>query len=478
MMNMKRWLILWLFFSVAYVSLKAQHQDLQEKPKIWNGDRPAGKDSLSILSAFRNGKVNGHFRYFYSATDNTDDLTDYYAHAAGGGLRFETAEFHRLRFAVSGFYVFNLASSDLGARDPLSGAVNRYEIGLFDIANPSNKGEISRLEEFYLKYRVGKKNYITFGKQLINTPFINLQDGRMRPTQVQGLWSEWHSVPKTDIYAGWLYSIAPRGTSVWYRLEESIGVYPAGINPDGSKSGYKGNVHSKGAALLGLRYKLKENIGFQFWNLFTENIFNSILLQSDASFHLNDQLDIITGLQAIRQDKTGNGGSENVNEAYFNNDKGAFTFGARLGLKSSVNEWTVNFNRITKEGRYLMPREWGRDPFYTFMPRERNEGYGDLTALTIQYKWADPKKPWQIGLAGGYFDMPDIRNTKLNKYAMSSYSQINIDLRYRFSEFLEGTEAQLLVVRKIAADDHFENPAHVINKVDMTLINAVINFRF
>jgi hypothetical protein len=32
-----------------------------------------------------------------------------------------------------------------------------------------------------------------------------------------------------------------------------------------------------------------------------------------------------------------------------------------------------------------MPREWGRDPFYTFMPRERNEGYGDVNADIDKY---------------------------------------------------------------------------------------------
>jgi hypothetical protein len=31
-----------------------------------------------------------------------------------------------------------------------------------------------------------------------------------------------------------------------------------------------------------------------------------------------------------------------------------------------------------------MPREWGRDPFY-FMPRERNEGYGDVNAIMTKY---------------------------------------------------------------------------------------------
>ena len=33
---------------------------------------------------------------------------------------------------------------------------------------------------------------------------------------------------------------------------------------------------------------------------------------------------------------------------------------------------------------FLMPREWGREPFYTFLPRERNEGLGGVNAWTCQ----------------------------------------------------------------------------------------------
>jgi hypothetical protein len=60
-------------------------------------------------------------------------------------------------------------------------------LALFDLEDPGNKANMDRLEELYLKYNF-KKSEIIFGKQLINTPFINLQDGRMRPTGVEGLW--------------------------------------------------------------------------------------------------------------------------------------------------------------------------------------------------------------------------------------------------------------------------------------------------
>ena len=49
----------------------------------YKGKEQVEKDTASILSAFKHGKVNGHFRYFFMATNNTRNLTDYYANAAG-----------------------------------------------------------------------------------------------------------------------------------------------------------------------------------------------------------------------------------------------------------------------------------------------------------------------------------------------------------------------------------------------------------
>ena len=59
-----------------------------------------------------------------------------------------------------------------------------------------------------------------------------------------------------------------------------------------------------------------------------------------------------------------------------------------MGWKNNRWETTLNYNRITTHGRYLMPREWGRDPFFTFFPRERNEGLGDVHAIVgkLNYK--------------------------------------------------------------------------------------------
>jgi ribonucleoside-diphosphate reductase alpha chain len=39
-----------------------------------------------------------------------------------------------------------------------------------------------------------------------------------------------------------------------------------------------------------------------------------------------------------------------------------------------------------------MPREWGRDPFYTFLMGERNEGLGDVYAFALKSKYSSAYK--------------------------------------------------------------------------------------
>jgi hypothetical protein len=270
--HLKFWLLavtLWL----AAGNLFAQHQEIGEKPTIWQDKEKLTKDTNNLLQAFKRGSINGHLRYFFMATDNDEGLTDYHAHAAGGGIKFETAPIKGFQMGISGFFTFNLASSPLGDPDPKTGAANRYEIGLFDQQDPYNTSDIDRLEELFLKYSF-KKNHITIGKQLINTPFINLQDGRMRPTEVNGIWSELHS-GKTKWEGGLIKQISPRGTVRWFNVGESIGIYPMGVDLRGERSAYRGYTRTKGLGMLGLTNTSLKYITLQAWHLYVHNIFNT-----------------------------------------------------------------------------------------------------------------------------------------------------------------------------------------------------------
>jgi hypothetical protein len=457
-------------------SLHAQHQELNEKPATWNPGADQVTDTTSILNAFKTGTFNGSFRYFFMATDNKPGLTDYYANAAGGGLRYETAKFHGFQFAISGYYIFNVGSSDLGMPDSITGLTNRYEIGLFDLEDPENKKDIDRLEEFYLKYNY-KKSSLIFGRQLLNTPFINLQDGRMRPSEVEGFYAEINEIKNLKIEGGWLYSFSPRSTTKWYRAEKSIGIYSVGVNPDGSKSQYKNNLSSGGVFILGTQYQASKNLKLQFWDVLIDNILNTALLQADLQLPAINKSNYLIAAQVIRQDAVNNGGNDDPSKTYAQKGSAAITFGLKASWKSNRLETSVNYNQITSEGRYLMPREWGRDPFFTFLPRERNEGLGDAKAIMIKTSYIF-NKHLRTSLAAGYYKLPDVKNIALNKYGFPSYTQINGDVRYSFSGVLKGLEAQALIAAKINEGETYENDRYTFNKVGMVNYNIVLNYLF
>lgn len=457
--------------------LRAQHQEVPEASALWKGGSKNTEDSTTLLYAFKKGQMHGHFRYFFMATDNQPGLSDYYANAIGGGIKYETAPFHGFQFGVSGFFVYNIGSSNLVKADPVTNQTNRYEIGLFDLADPSNKRDIDRLEELYLKYS-HKQTKITFGKQQINTAFINLQDGRMRPTNIGGIYAEVNEWKHTRLEAGFFYHISPRSTVEWFKIGESIGVYPQGVNPDGTRSDYAGNLKTKGLALLGIQQELNKNLKLRVSNLFVENIFNSLLLQADFTYPTSERSKWLASFQAIRQDAVADGGNPDPAKTYVTKGSHSQSFGAKLGWQGARWYSSVNYNRITAAGRYLMPREWGRDPFFTFLPRERNEGLGDVHAFSIRTGYSIPKIRLKSELGLGYYRLPDVLNYRLNKYGLPSYAQLNIDLRYEFNGLLKGLESQFLYVYKARTGDTYDNERYVINKVNMSVWNLVFNYHF
>ena len=455
----------------------AQHHELSDQPVMWKGKPQDVLDSTSLLYAFKTGTTAGHFRYFFSQTTNEGALSDYFANAVGGGLRFETNSFHHFQFAVSGFYFFNIGSSQLHNPDPATGALSRYEIGLFDVENPDNHEDMDRLEELYLKYNL-KKGHLILGKQLINTPLINIQDGRMRGTGVEGVWLDQQLAKKWRFQGGLLTSISPRSTTKWYNGAESIGLYSQGVNPDGTPSNFKGNIEMPYVAVASFTWKPLQNFEYQAWDYHLPGLLNSTFQQAvhHAQFK---RMKWQNGAQFMRQWALADGGNADQSMTYIARGAKSMTFGFRSELEFANWHYSLNYNRITAEGRYLFPREWGRDPFFTFMPRERNEGLGDVHAFVAKIENQDPSSIWRkSGFSFGYFQLPDVQNFALNKYGMPSYLQANLDLRVQLEKLMHGLEGQLLLVAKYGVGDTFNNPKYQINKVNLLMTNFVLNYHF
>lgn len=410
------------------------------------------------------------------ATDNARQLQDYYALAAGGGLNYQTAAFHGFRFGLGGIFQYNLASN-LEKHDSTTNASNRYEIGLFDITDPANRKNLDRLEDLWLRYE-WKKSQITLGQQIVQTPFINPQDGRMRPTMVSGLWAEINRVKHTKIEGGWLWSVSPRSTVKWYSVGHSIGIYPKGLNPDGTSSGYPENLESKGIGLLGITREVGSRMRVQLWNQYVDNIFNTALIQTDFTHPLRNGHKILLGLQWTHQNALSAGGHEDQTRTYFPKGARSNVISAQAGWQRNGWQALAAWTHTTADGRFLNPREWGREPFYTFMTRERIEGSGDVNAVTARVNWQPAGNKWRFEAAYGRFYLPDIKNISLNKYGFPAYEQFNFDVRYAFGGALKGLRAQFLYVYKGRLGAVYGNDKYVINKVDVGLFNLILNYTY
>ena len=169
--------------------------------------------------------------------------------------------------------MYNLFSSKINEVDSTTLQPNRYEVGLFDITNHNNKNDLDRLEELFIKYTYSKSS-VTVGKININTPFLNPQDGRMRPTSEEGVWLSVLESKKIGFNGGWIWEISPRSTVEWFSLANSMGVYPSGVGVDGKKANYFENVESAGMAIANVYFNPTEKIKINVWNGFLDNVMN------------------------------------------------------------------------------------------------------------------------------------------------------------------------------------------------------------
>lgn len=464
-------IFLWFAYDPALAQEKAEELEQPQDHHLVLKE----KDSVCLETCFLKAHWEAHMRTFFMSTVNEGALKDDYALAAGAGIGLLTQPLYGFQFGMSGFFIYNLSSSDLTKPDPSTKAGNRYEVGLFDIENPSNKNDLDRLEELYVKYNVSK-SAITLGKININTPFVNPQDGRMRPTLEEGVWLNIHESKRIGFNGGWLWDISPRSTIRWFKVSESIGINPMGFNTDGSKSNYAGNITSKGLAIGNVYYQPNARVKINLWNAYLHNVMNTGLAEIRFSQQKN-KTGFYQAVLFLHQDALNQGGNTDQSKTYIDQGAQSNAISAQVGVKKRKNNSSLNYTHITGDGRYLMPREWGRDPFYTFLPRERNEGFGKVHAFVAKSTQHFHDDQLQIGLAYGYFILPDVKDYRLNKYGMPSYHQLNIDASYQFKHFLKGMTIRMLLAQKLNAGETYDDLRYVYNKVNMLNFNFIVDFK-
>ena len=434
-------------------------------------------DSTSLFGAIKGGSVSGYSRTFFMATQNEGTLKDWSTLATGGLLKYSTNNFYHFSAEIGFYQSSNLMiNKGMLEKDTSTGKYSRYETGLYDLEDLSKK-QISLLGELALIY---KREYwsFKFGRFKLKSPFLNPEDGRMIPTLVQGGWLKYKPNNFLFIQGGFISHIAVRGTSRYHSVQNSIGIYPMGKSATKLDNNYHGNLSSNGMGVFNLDFK-KKQFGIKMWDYYVDNIFNTSLIEPYVSFSKNEVKHTLS-LQHIYETKLNNGGNIDFNKTYFQ-DKSAQIYGAQY--KTTTKKWafSVNWNYITGQGKFLFPREWGREFLFVFQKRERLEGVSNTHAWMVdaQKKWLMNNKRLLIAKLGyGQYLRPDAKNFVQNKYAMPANDQLNIDLFFYARKDKKGLGLEWLTTLKRAIGDTYDNPNFILNKVNMINHNIVIHYRF
>jgi hypothetical protein len=396
-------------------------------------------------------------------------LSDHYANAIGAEIGYTTAYYHNFRLGVAGLFTYNTFSSAIDTKDPLTGKYPRLELELFDVENPANRADLDRLDELYLEYR-SERLRAKVGRFSFQSPLINPQDGRMKPYTVQGINLQ---VPlhSTLLTMAWFDRFSPRSTVNWYRASESIGIYPMGVDAEGARADYH-HTFTRGVAVMGIQSQIDKRLHGEFWNFWIDNVSNNSY--GRTILRINPQLR--AGVEGLYQFRVGNGGNQEQLHAYFPDQK-QWLAGAMLAYEPSHWHLSVNYLHIGSEGRFLFPREWGREQFFATLPRGRMEGLGktDLLAVKARKEWS---KTLYAELAVSKAWIPDPTDFRYNKYGFDSYWGWVADLNYKPQHpAVKGLGFRLLYVGRTSPNSTLALPAMFYN-TNFHNFNFVTQFTF
>lgn len=432
-------------------------------------------ESKSVLAdAMKNGKVSGQVRYYYMVEDNSDGIDDYFGSAIGGHLKYETGSIAGFNAGAAFYTTQYMAHNNVGSR---------YVTGLVD-AQDQDITNINGIGELYLNYKYSKTN-VRLGRMKLNTPFINPVDGRMIPSLPQGVWFKSADLEDFEFQVGYINAFWNRSTSEWKSVGDSIGYgYPEGNAPvnttPATKAEYHGNTKSDGVFVASAAYSGVKGLKVQLWDYYLENIMNVAYVEADYTHKMGDFKFVVAG-QYINEVTVGHGGNSERAKAYRDENENTHVYGGKVGAGYDGTMLTLAATKVTADGRFQFPREWGKEPLFTFQKRERTDGSGDATAVlvTLGQDFSTFGLKGLDILAGiGKYDRTDAKNFKLNKFAVPSYVQGNIDVTYKFDGLLKGLSAEYIFARKYATGNTYSSEPFIKGKNGINIHNFIMNYNF
>ncbi|UCE69814.1 MAG: hypothetical protein JSW57_02575 [Flavobacteriaceae bacterium] len=467
-----------LLIGSLFLSLSPALYSQNETPKanrrehsILDSDRDITYGGLHDLKElFGLGTITGHVRNYFMNTINKGDLSDFYANAIGGAMRFRSHEFYGFEFGAAGIFTYKMFSSDLNAADPTTGRISRWEHELFDVLDLNNFNDLDRLEELYVRYNFTRGN-VTYGKLAIeDTPLKNRSDDRMKPFAFKGIWLNYAPEVHHRLQGAWIDRISPRGTVEWFDFKEGIGLFDQGFQPDGSEAEYHDHLESEGLAMLGYLGHF-EKFNVELYQFYIHHM--SYISWAGLEYHKNGWN---VGLQYSISFPDAFQKELEYGQRYMQPGERGQVLSGRVRYHFGAWDLWGAYTHAFDTGRFLFPRELGRDHFYTSLPRSRLEGLGNADVVTFGAQLHFGGEHFTADAAYTRLFGPEVDSFEFNKYNLDSYQQVNFSLEYAFTGFLEGLHMTFLYIYK----NNLNNtaPEVIFNESNYHQLNFVTNFEF
>ena len=465
-----------VFFTLG-TPLRAQHGEPAptEPHNILQHELPDNQEEIhgglhSLQEFFGLGTIRGHLRNYFMTTVNEGGLKDYYANAVGGSMGFYSHEFYGFHVGAAGIFTFKAFSNDLNTPDPTTGRISKWELELFDVLDTDNFTDLDRLEALYINYTfdIGQ---VTYGKMIIeDTPLMNRSDGRMKPFAFKGFWLNLFPWKNHRFNLAWIDRISPRSTVEWFDFNEGLGLAYQGLQPNGEEADYGEHLESDGIAMLSYQTWYKR-LQLDLYQYYIHHV--SYTSWAALEYHLGEW-DL--GVQYALQFPDAFQEELRYEQRYVQHGERGQVLSGQAEYRHA--DWSVKaaYAHAFDSGRFLFPRELGRDHFYTSIPRSRLEGFGNADIFTVggEYYFLDHKLIAR--LEATQVNGPQVDSFEFNKYNLDAYRQLNLQLNYHFKGFLQGMDMTLFYVYR--RNQNNSDPDVIFNLSNYHQINFVTNFEF
>lgn len=441
-----------------------------------------------IATAFKEGKLEGRIRAHYFSTDWDDNSAtgkngpDAHGMAVGGSLIYKTAPLRGFS-AATGLYTTQNpggwtdksdgdtanTSKDLFARGP--GSTYTYGKGYAVLA------------QAYLQYDIAKTK-VKAGRMLMSNPYINPNDSKMIPIAIEGYELVSNDIANTTIQLDYADKIKERGMDYFGSMADT-GDTPTKISAYYATH-YGSGTHGDApdVVIAGVKNKSIENLELQAWGMHWADLVNQATLEANYKVKVGD-VTLGLGGRYIKQYDKGSGAIilPNTNNGDSDNSVDSSLFALRTSVGYGAAKLTLATARTASGADLIAPWRGFPTEGYT-----RSMTQTDWNANTRSYKgqldydFNELVSGLSTILGYAYYDR-DPSKTPFQSmtdraYGNANTHQVNLDILYKLSGGLKGTELKLRLMDQDNELDGTNADGSSVKETSNRELRAEVNYLF